>query len=436
MFGVLSKALLVVGAMAMIASATAPAYLVAVYSILRPMIQPFAFLQYKAFGLPISFPLSILIISIGFSYFVFRKNWRVNPTLLPLFTLVIAFSSVLTIFSENFVASMAAIVKLLTAWFIMNIAFNAIRGERDIRVLLYGLIFSSAFPLAVGFYQAATGQYDFLLDATVDRLSSVFGVGNAYGIFLSLITAALATLLLGKVGKKEKMFLFAVLLMVLVSQVLALNRGTWIALTGGLIVAAFRYRRLVNLKWILGLFAVLVLAFSSVIIERFSELETRERWSGMNTAEGRIEYWKKIIPLIADKPIIGYGLGTTAEVVEKRFGSDDMPHNDFVRLALEIGVIGALLYFVFLARIVVYFLTRPVSSPIWHINFSMLMISSYFIVISMAQNIVFNLINFPIFLILVAIGVKANILSSKAVPRKKHSSATVRTVDSYSALNG
>jgi len=38
-----------------------------------------------------------------------------------------------------------------------------------------GLVASSVVPMLVGFYQAFTGNYDFLHEATVDRLSSVFG---------------------------------------------------------------------------------------------------------------------------------------------------------------------------------------------------------------------------------------------------------------------
>ena len=42
----------------------------------------------------------------------------------------------------------------------------------------------------------------------------------------------------------------------------------------------------------------------------------------------------------------------------------------------------------------------------WEYNFALLMLSVYFIIISTTQNIIFNLINFPAFLVMVGTGVK------------------------------
>ena len=109
-----------------------------------------------------------------------------------------------------------------------------------------------------------------------------------------------------------------------------------------------------------------------------------------------------------DRPILGYGIGTATSVTAKYLGVDAPPHNDYVRIALETGVFSALLYLLFLLRLFLYFYTRPVSANYWVYNFPMIILTIYFLIISMVQNITSNLILFPAFLIMVAVGIRAN----------------------------
>lgn len=408
MLAIISKIVIFSGSFAMLASAMFPAYVLVIYSVFRPLLQPFSFMQYQLFGLPISIPFSIIIVGLGVLYMGTKPGWRFQTDKAGFLTAFMMLGLLSTAFSVDAKVSLIALSKLATVWFIFNIAFNAIKTKEDIHIILYGLMISSLIPMLIGFYQSFTGQYNFLLDATVDRLSSVFGVGNAYGIFLSVITAAVAILLLNAKSKKERMILIATLVAILVSQVLALNRGTWLALGGGFVVAAFKFRRYISFKWVALLAVFIVIFFSKTIYDRFGDLENRARYTGQNTLEGRVEYWKEIIPLIANKPVTGYGVGTTGLVSVKYLHTAEVPHNDFIRIALETGIIGVFLYFLFLAKLVYYFYMRPLYKELWPYNFAMLMLCCYFIVISSTQNVVYNLINFPAFLIMVAIGIKVN----------------------------
>ena len=385
-----------------------PVYLLVSYSVIRPMLQPFAFLQVKIFGLPISFPFVVIITVAGFMYMFLKPSWRIIAEKSGFLTSFVIIALLTSAFSMDYMVSLTGLLKLLTAWFIFNIAYNSIKNIKDINILLAGLVASSTIPVLVGFYQSFTGHYDFLLDATVDRVSSVFGVGNAYGIFLSIITAAIVILLLGETNKKRRIILLAFLIGVLVSQVLALNRGTWLALAAGFAVAAYKYRHYISYKWLAVLMVFILIFFSKIIIDRFDDIDTRVRWSGKNTLEGRIDYWNNLLPLIAEKPLTGYGVGTTGIVAQKYLNTSEVPHNDFIRLALETGLLGSIFYFLFLIRISIYFYLRPADRELWKYNFALLMLSVYFLIISMVQNVIYNQINFPAFLILVAVGIKIN----------------------------
>ncbi len=409
MLTIVAKSILFLLSITLFVTAFAPLNFIAAYSVLRPLLQPFALLQYSVFGYPISVPVTVIVIFVGFVNLIIRKGWAFNIKQGAFFSGVFFIACFSVIYSVDVKSSIRAVAKLLTAWVIFNMAYNSIRKAEDARFLLKALVASSIIPLIVGFYQALTGDYDFLKDMHTDRLSSLFGVGNAYGIFLSVSTVATVVLLLDVGSRRSRVILGSILAAVIISQILALNRGTWIALSCAFFVAAFKYRRRINLSWVMVLAVVVAASFSSVIVDRFSELENNERRIHSNTFEGRIDYWKAILPLIERKPMSGYGIGTSEIVTQKYLRKGVAPHNDYVKLALEVGIFGSLFYLIFLSRIIFYFLFRPVGSQLWHFNFGMLMLSTYFLIISTTQNIIYNLVNFPAFLILIAIGIKMNV---------------------------
>src|SRR5262249_50078878 len=71
--------------------------------------------------------------------------------------------------------------------------------------------------------------------------------------------------------------------------------------------------------------------------------------SGDITSVGlRLEYWTKSLAFIADKPIIGQGTGTIPQLFRREAspGTDPMlitdnPHNQMLTVAVETGLVGA-----------------------------------------------------------------------------------------------
>ena len=387
-----------------------PSMVVMSYLIFRPLIQPFAWLQYKLFGLPIALPFSLIVIALGILFSLIGKRWNPIVGKSEFFNLFMVIAILSIGVSNYFQESMAGLIKLLTVWFLFAFAYNSVDKEDDAIRIIDSLILSSVVPLAFGFYEAITGNYDILLDSEVDRIASVFVTGNDYGIFLTFLTAVCAIRLSRVNSRNVQRAVLVILLMVLVSQVLSLNRGTWLALTIGFVLAAAKYNRFFNFKPFLAGATVFLVIFSGTIADRFSELSdpSSVHYDKTSTLEGRFNYWQAITPLIVERPILGYGLGTGSLVTKKHLGTTNKPHNDYVHISLEMGIFAALAYIGFLIRILVYFFTRPIIQDLWIWNFSLLMLSTYFIIISMTQNIVQTTLNFPIFMILVAVVLKLN----------------------------
>lgn len=69
---------------------------------------------------------------------------------------------------------------------------------------------------------------------------------------------------------------------------------------------------------------------------------TRGIWSRLNWS-GRNNFWTLAIEQWQSNPIMGTGMGQSRRVIQERFGFDH-PHNDYLRILWEGGVIGGILF--------------------------------------------------------------------------------------------
>ncbi|MCU7918324.1 MAG: O-antigen ligase family protein [Candidatus Thiodiazotropha sp. (ex Epidulcina cf. delphinae)] len=401
-----------------------PGRILAIYAISRPIIQPFIFLQYKLSIIPYSI-IWALILPATYAINSLRGGWRFlcyksAPLLVILILALMSFA-----YTVDVKASVEGLFKLVTVFCAFGIAYNSVKSYRDADNIINSVIFASFIPMLFGFYQVVTGNYDQIHAAVVERVNSVFGVGNAYGIFLSIsICAALMMLLRKNLAIRARTLFISLLSLMVVSQILALNRGTWLALSSAVIIALFPYRRKVTIRWFIIGATIIAVAFSGIIYNRFTE--ESYNWAGdkRDTFKGRVEYWQRMVPLILERPILGYGVGTTGEIRDENGLLP--PHNDYVRLAADIGIPGSIVYSYFLISLALFYLRRrnDYRDVLLRYNFPMAVLSSYIVIISMTQNIIYNLTNFVFFMILNGAVIKLNILTRRHDLLKQKSSVT------------
>ncbi|MCU7934742.1 MAG: O-antigen ligase family protein [Candidatus Thiodiazotropha sp. (ex Dulcina madagascariensis)] len=327
--------------------------------------------------------------------------------------------SVLSIgFSVNVSASLEGVVKIATMFCAYGIAYNSVKSLHDVDHIINSILIASIFPLFFGIYQAITGQYDQIYTGAIERINSVFGVGNAYGIFLTItICASIISLMRKGLSKIGRIVIIVLLCLMIVSQILALNRGTWIALCVAIFIAIIPYKKDINLRWfIIG--AILIFSvFSGIIYDRFTNEGYRPTGEKRDTLSNRVEYWYSAVPMIMDRPIIGHGIGTTASKNDER--SLLAPHNDYIRLALDIGILGSIVYIYFLVSLALYFLRKrnKINDVMFRYNFPMAVMNSYFVIISTTQNIVYNMVSFVIYMILNGAIIKLNVVEIRKKAR-------------------
>lgn len=383
------------------------------YFAVRPLVQPFAFLEYHISGIPITSVLPILLILISTANcFVRRKSTFFPPNIIPLYLWL--FLSVLSFANSYSISlSIGAFLKIVLFPAVYLAIYNGIQTKKDANKILYCIVIASIIPMLFGYYQYATGtghawkaQLGYAPEG--NRIDSLLGEYNSYGIFLCLTIIASLMLVLQERNKAKKLLLISIIVSLFVSLILSLNRGSWISLMAGFFVGYLFYIKKLKIRWVIIACLIILIFFSKMIIDRFSDIGHREHYSKENTLKGRIDYWEKIMPLIILHPFIGHGLGTSSLVTQKHLGNENVPHNDYLRISLETGIITIPIYIVFLLTEILKNFSLVRKKHNWFINFPMLVCCIYFTIISLTQNLISNVIVFPLFMGLIGVSRKWN----------------------------
>ena len=383
------------------------------YILFRPLVQPYAMEHYTLFaGIPLTGVFAVVLIIYSVVNCTFRRGYTILAPNVILLYVLLFFSATSFLNTMNYVVSIAHVLKIATAVALYLLIYNAIETPADARKVLYALVITSIVPMLFGYYQFFThtahgGRWG------GTRIDSLIGICNAYGEFLCISFLAALMLVLQGPRRSYKIFLIFVIASMVVSMVLARNRGSWIGLTAALILAYFGYRSEIKARWFILAGTLIALFFAGMIIQRFMELGETTAWGGSrNTFAGRVQFWKIIITLIPSHPLTGFGIGTANLVTGKFYKISNVPHNDYVRLLLEVGFPGTILYISFLLREVLTNVKLIFDKTNWFINYPMLVAVIYWIMLSTTQNMIYNVTVFPMFMALIAVSRKWNILTA------------------------
>lgn len=267
-----------------------------------------------------------------------------SPLIRPLFVLTVA-GAISIAFAPRPLASAVDVLRLATVLVILMVLNRLLVDRRATRVILAAIFVSALIPLAMGAYQVATGT-GFRVIAGFYRVLGTFVHPNPFAIYLTLVLILGAALLpwmripLGTI-------LAFLLVACAVFLVLTYTRSAWIGTLAGLLTVG-----LLQSRGLLVLIAISTLVVALMVPSagaRFGDLAQQTRASGApaNSLVWRFEYWNRAVNL-SQNPVFGIGLGSVREVTD--VGKE--PHNDFVRVYVETGLVGLLAYLWFLGSLV------------------------------------------------------------------------------------
>lgn len=173
------------------------------------------------------------------------------------------------------------------------------------------------------------------------RYSGTFGHPNFFAYFLLIPIGLTCSFLMLSPSWKVRLVCLGLTPLYLLGLVLTYTRGAWIACG-----VMFLLLGLLARKWwflvAVAISAVVVYSVTSSVQERLYWIVEDPNISA-GTA-GRSEIWLGNLPLIQKQPVVGYGLQSF--IFYSPFQND--AHNSYLKMQFEGGVIGLVLYCVFL----------------------------------------------------------------------------------------
>jgi O-antigen ligase len=189
-------------------------------------------------------------------------------------------------------------------------------------------------------------------DTAFNRAALGFGQPNALGLFLAvLVPLGVHQRAMAK-DLAERLAANAALVLIALGLVASFSRGAWLAVLGGAFALLLTGERRFVLRIWLG---TLVLAFAVDVVTGGAIRDTVTRSIGDWVIEQRAALMLAGVLMFLAHPVVGVGPGGYAVSLE-RFGAQipqlwdylHTPHNAYVQMAAEAGIIGLIAFLVFL----------------------------------------------------------------------------------------
>jgi O-antigen ligase len=240
---------------------------------------------------------------------------------------------------------------LIIAIYIRSLPANAVIKSISTGVVI--VILSSITPLALGLYQVLTdaGQHH---NAEFNRVYGTFPLPNGLAAYIVLIVPILFCALDIWKDLPRRLLLIACIAIAIIVLISTYTRTAWIALAVSFLMLLVTSRRIrpVSLILVLSLVVAGWLLAWPTISARFSDLSGPE--ASRSSLVGRMYIWDAAVPVFFRNPLVGQGLGMFAMTIGA-VGAQNIPgqasasaiaaHNDYLRILVETGIIGFILYF-------------------------------------------------------------------------------------------
>ncbi|MDD3301611.1 MAG: O-antigen ligase family protein [Patescibacteria group bacterium] len=294
------------------------------------------------------------ILTIAFCLLTIIRNYRELPKFNTIWTwLIFLFIGGLSIFyTINRGATIDEFSRLVSIFLLFVNSYLLLKTPKDLTNLIRVIIYSAAIPVLVGFWQLYFEAG--MIEEGTNRILGTFAHPNmlAYFLILPITLATFAALNLGK--KRIESYGYSILSLIFV-LVLAFTytRGAYVALA-----LIFLIVGLVKFRAFLLAAASLAFAFYLVIPPITARVNSLINFDPYGSIGWRITLWTDSISYFREKPWSGNGLGTGPLVIAEnrdfKLGATE-PHNDYLKIGLENGAIGLLVYLSIILSVLIDF---------------------------------------------------------------------------------
>lgn len=309
--------------------------------------------------------LANLVITGLAALYILRRRPKLAPLTAP-FAAFLAAGLLSIPFSSSPFAGLREWTRMLPLAALYVAAADLFRGAPSrARTWIWAIVASSVWPALVSVYQGLTnrGYHTFRDDFTSNRLLGTLAHPITYGTYLGIIVLLALYLLRDADGARTRTSCAAYAMLNLALLFLTYSRGPSLAMIGALVVlgllARREARRVRGAVWVLAavfLAANLLwgytgdlgraeMAMTAVEIEPLPETALGTPTSapaaqGFTSFAWRLNLWRFALDLALERPLLGLGLGGFSDQSPRLVGFPVTPHNDFVRVFAEMGILG------------------------------------------------------------------------------------------------
>jgi putative inorganic carbon (HCO3(-)) transporter len=263
-----------------------------------------------------------------------------SPMVKPMAALVLA-GAVSVVVSPNITGAAVDLLKLSTVVVILVVLNQLFVQARAVRMVLAAVVVSSIVPMLGAAYQFVSGT-GLHTSGSFTRVQGTFTHPNPFAIYLTLLIV-MGVAVLRYLSPVRKLALLVFMGGWGVCLLLTYTRSAWIATVAGVLtVGLYQGKKVIA---IFGLIIVVLVLTVPSTGARFADLEQGQTSTGApgNSLVWRFDYWRQAIDLNND-PLLGNGLRSVKETTD----AAKEPHNDFIRVFVETGLIGLAAYVWFL----------------------------------------------------------------------------------------
>lgn len=156
---------------------------------------------------------------------------------------------------------------------------------------------------------------------------------------------------------RMRVLYFVLLPLFIYALILTASRTGLLALGIVLFGILYKSKRKIFLSAVVGLSAVVLFSnLNDLQKERYLSI-TREDTRFSGTAKGRTEGVFDSFEAALERPVLGHGLGTSREAQANILGTDQIAHNLYVEVMIELGIVGLVIYLLFVKSVIINFRT-------------------------------------------------------------------------------
>jgi len=286
-------------------------------------------------GFSVSAAASLVLIVLSVFYILYRKvNIFSYKEVLP-FSIFLLICGLSIFASQDFLESISDWLRFVSIFFIYIVTRLIAVSEKKIRLVLKVILLSVLIPVFLGYYQFLTGS-GYETQSEGGRIIGTFAHPNDFSSYLLVVLVFCTAQLCEKESLISKKLLAPLVLLMLFAFVLTFSRGSWVIFVFSMVVMGIlRYRRILVF---LPVFLVAALFLIPGVQDRIFEVLDPSHARATSGWEWRLNAWAQVATLLSEKPIFGHGLS----MVFIKMGY--LTHNDYLRLLVEVGIVGLLAY--------------------------------------------------------------------------------------------